>query len=135
MTKLMSGWVNRVGSLFVRKPQETDEGPDLSRRMMLTGAVAAVACGLVVMTLPGPAAAQIEFHFDDDDYDSRDFHGRRRSHNAHSRRRSRDDHSRRRSRDSHGRRRSHDHGRRRSRREYESWNEDCFPTPIGWVCL
>jgi len=134
MTKLMNAWV-RFGCMLSGRPESSEEGPDLSRRMMLTGAVAAVACGLAVAALPTPVAAQIEFHFDDDDYDSRDFHGRRRSYDAHSRRRSRDEHSRRRSRDSHSRRRSRDHGRRRSRREYEDWNEDCFPTPIGWVCL
>ena len=135
MTKLMNIWVNRFGSLLGKKSQDTDEGPDLSRRMMLTGTLAAVACGLVVMALPAPAAAQLEFHFDNDDYDSRDFHGRRRSYDSHGRRRSRDDHSRRRSRDGHSRRRSGDHGRRRSSREYRDWNEDCFPTPVGWVCL
>jgi hypothetical protein len=126
MSKLMNGWVNRVGSLFGGKSPGQDEGPDISRRSLLTGAVAVVACGLVVTALPAPAAAQIEFHFgDDDDYDTRDFHRRNRSRRAHSRRRSRDNHSRRRSRG---------HGRRRSRGEFRDWNDNCFPTPLGWIC-
>jgi hypothetical protein len=125
MIKLMNAWVNTVGSLFGGKSQDAGRGPDLSRRALLTGAVAAVACGLVVTALPGPAAAQIEFHFGDDDFDSRDFHRRRRSRDAHGRRRSRDRHSRRRSRD---------HGRRRSRQQFRDWNDDCFPTPFGWIC-
>ena len=127
MTKLMNGWVGRFGAMFGRESRNLDDGPDLSRRAMLTGVAAAAAAVLVVTALPAPAAAQIEFHFgdDDDDYDSRDFHRRSRSRRAHSRRRSRDDHSR---------RRSSGHGRRRSRAEYRDWRDDCFLMPFGWIC-
>jgi hypothetical protein len=124
----MTAWINRFGSslrsVFDQNHKDSGGDPDLSRRTMLTGVAAVIACGIVATALPTPAAAQIEFRFGDDDDDD-----------DHSRRRSRDDHSRRRSRDNHSRRRSRDHGRRRSRRENRDWNEDCFPTPFGWMCL
>jgi hypothetical protein len=131
---MMKVWVDRVGSSLRSMLDGRDEAagssPDLSRRAMLTGVAAVVVCGVAATTVPTPAGAQVEFHFGDDDD-----HSRRRSMDSHSRRRSMDEHSRRRSRAAHSRRRSMDHGRRRSRREFRDWNENCFPTPFGWMCM
>ena len=121
-----------LASAFDSAPPARTEGPDLSRRLLLTG-VAAVACTAVVAGLPSPAAAGggpgVEFYFGGG-------HSRSRSQFNHDRRRSYfDAHSRRRSRDSHSRDRSRGHGRRRSRSEYRDWNDDCALTPFGWFCF
>ena len=165
MAKLANSWVNCIGSLLGGDSKEMDAGPDLSRRMMLTGAVAAIACGgLLVAGISTPATAA-EVAVDEgelilaehgrrrsrggnnDHNDDNDGHSRRRSHNnddhddGHSRWRSRhnddhdDGHSRRRSRRQHSRYRSESHGRRRSRRQFRGWNENCFISPVGWVCF
>jgi hypothetical protein len=101
-----------VSSVFEPNLQRHDNEVDATRRLVLTGAVAAVAAGLLVAGLPSTAEAQ---------------HSRRRS------RRRR--HSRRRSERDHSRRRSSGHGRRRSRWDREDWNENCFFTPFGWICV
>jgi len=151
VTNFMNGWLGRVGlplgSLREKALAAENGAPDLSRRLVLTGA-GAVACAAVFAALPSPAAAQIEFRFGDDDDHSRwrsendhsrrrseDDHSRRRSEDNHSRRRSFDNHGRRRSRDMHSRRRSSGHGRRRSRAQFRDWNEDCVLTPFGWICF
>jgi hypothetical protein len=106
--------------------------------MVLTGAVAAVACGgLLVAGLSTPATAA-EAAVDEGDIILAD-HGRRRSrryqHDHYDDHHDHDGHSRRRSRRQHSRHRSEDHGRRRSRREYRDWNENCFVSPLGWICF
>jgi hypothetical protein len=102
-------------SLFSRKPELSDDEPDATRRLMLTGVAAAVAVGVLATALPTPALAG--GRYDDDDDDDDDDHGRRRSR----------DHGRRRSRREHWRRRSGDHGRRRSRRMRRDYDEDrCY---------
>lgn len=136
MAKLMNSWVNRLGSLLGGDSSDADAGPDLSRRMVLTGAVAAIACGgLLVAGISTPAAAA-EVAVDEGVLAQ---HGRRRSRNNHNDHHDdhhdHDGHSRRRSRNQHSRHRSEDHGRRRSRREYRDWNENCFVSPLGWICF
>lgn len=133
----INAWIDRVGSAFgsVREKEEENDQPDLSRRKVFTGVAALAAGALLVTTLPGPAAAQIEFHIGPDDDDDDDWDRDDDDDDDHGRRRSRNDHGRRRSRDRHSRRRSRDHGRRRSRREFENWNDDCVPTPFGWFCF
>jgi hypothetical protein len=134
MKAFLKTWTNRAAPSFAASSSE--DAFELSRRAMLGGLAAAVACGAVATMFPSPAGAQ-----DGEDYN--DEHSRRRSRRnddddddgGHSRRRSLRDHSRRRSRRDHGRRRSRGHGRRRSRREYRDWNEECFLTPFGWVCF
>ena len=88
--------------LFDRTPRAERQEPDLTRRWVLSGAAAVLACGLVA-GLPTPAEA--------------DSHGRRRSRR----------HGRRRSRDDHGRRRSRRHGRRRSRDMRDDYDDErCY---------
>jgi hypothetical protein len=115
VTGFLKALVERSGSalaVLYSEPAQSERGFDPSRRALLTGVAAAVALGAAATLLPTPASAQ--YGNDDDDDDG---HGRRRS------------------RRDHGRRRSRRHGRRRSRREYRDWNEECFPTPLGWVCF
>jgi hypothetical protein len=139
MARLTNFWVNRLGSLLGGDSKDADAGPDMSRRMVLTGAVAAIACGgLLVAGISTPAAAA-EVAVDEGDIILAD-HGRRRSrHRMHDHysdnHNDYEDHGRRRSRHQHSRYRSEDHGRRRSRREYRDWNENCFVSPLGWVCF
>lgn len=138
MARLTNFWVNRIGSLLGGDSKDADAGPDMSRRMVLTGAVAAVACGgLLVAGISSPAAAA-EVALDEGDIILAD-HGRRRSrydmHDHYNDHHDHDGHSRRRSRRQHSRHRSEDHGRRRSRREYHDWNENCFVSPLGWICF
>jgi hypothetical protein len=100
--------------------------------MVLTGAVAAIACGgLLVAGISTPAAAA-EVAVEEGEIILAQ-HGRRRSRNNHNDHH--DGHGRRRSRNQHSRRRSGDHGRRRSRREFRDWNENCFVSPLGWICF
>ena len=145
MTKRIAEGIRRIrnwlSSEIDRNPPKTEDQPDANRRMLLAGAAAAIACGVIAVGQPTPAQAQLEFHNfrrslggggDDDG------HSRRRSGgggDGHSRNRSRGDHNRRRSRDAHSRRRSRGHGRRRSRNEFRDWNEDCVFTPFGWICF
>ena len=146
MNEFVKAWSNRVrpslGSIFGGRVSAPEDAFDPSRRAMLSGLAAAVACGAVVTMFPSPAGAQDgDYDPRDGDYDNDD-HSRRRSRrnnddddDGHGRRRSSDDHGRRRSRRDHGRGRSRGHGRRRSRREYRDWNDECFPTAFGWVCF
>ena len=137
MKQLLKTWTHRAAPLLASHASE--DAFDPSRRAMLTGVAAALACGAAATLFPTPAGAQVGYGDDEDD------HSRRRSRrddddddgggNGHGRRRSSRDHSRRRSRRDHSRGRSRGHGRRRSRREYRDWNEECFLTPFGWVCF
>jgi Ni/Co efflux regulator RcnB len=140
VAKLANSWVNRLSSLLGGDSNDADAGPDMSRRMVLTGAVAAIACGgLLVAGISTPSAAA-EVAVDEGEIILAD-HGRRRSRHGHNNHYDHDDHDdhdrhgRRRSRNQHSRHRSGDHGRRRSRREYNDWNENCFQSPVGWICF